>query len=217
MTRRKRKLVAGVCIALVWSYFASYAWLHHRQRFDDARPDAAIYEFGALHWLTLDTSGVLQRAVTWRVQPFRVLLLLLICAFLGLLAWQVWRWIVRNSALQEHCDACGYNLAGLSPTDRCPECGELSSIKQQRLNITAQSWRRLLVALVLAAAGAAGMAIAVLVHAIHTVLVATNRSNPAWQLVERFILAGRWSLFFFIISIILFAIWLYLEPNKQRR
>ena len=216
MTRGKRRLVAGICLGLVWSWFTGYLWLQHWQQFDQSRPDVAIYEFGAVHWLTLNSSGSPPSTVTWHVQPLRVLLLAVISLVLGVFDWLIWRWIVRNSALRGRCDRCGYSLGGQPPSDRCPECGEISPVKERQLEITDRSWQRLLIALVLAGIGGAGMTAAVLSQTLQTYRLATKSGNPTWNYLDVIRVTGGWLFYLFLLAALSFAIWLYLEPNKPR-
>lgn len=206
-------------MAALWLQTVIYLWLQSAPQ----PSNAGVLEFvyGAAHWLSLKSVAVGSSTPTattlhWRVFPWGIAVMVLISGALILPAWFAGNWLIHNSALRERCDCCGYRRKSSAEPERCPECGHYFSATDARA-ICYRSWLRLVASLVLALGGAIGLAlsqIAVIGGTLQSIIRGGTSSTDLWRLGSSL---GLSSLIVLVISMILFAVWLYLEPNKHFR
>lgn len=217
---RNRAIAVGCCVALAWAPALLYVWVSHAVHVvsPETQPASWVVELGVAPWLTVGSEAARSASSssgTWSVDLFGVLLDAALSLALVLLAWFVVRWLVRNSALAQKCDRCGYPLAGRAELVSCPECGVEQRAEDLALAISRRSWALLFTALAICGTAGIGLAIEGALRAASAVTVGLNPSgtswNPDWWPDE---LLG-WLLCLFALGGGIFAVWLYREPSKH--
>lgn len=219
MMMRNRTIAVGCCVAMAWAPVLLYVWVSHAVHVvSPAQPARWIVELGVAPWLTIGSDAARSASAgfgSWSVDLFGVLLDVALSLTWVLLAWFVVRWLVKNSALVQKCDRCGYALQGRAEPVSCPECGEAQRAEDRALAISRRSWFLLFTALAICGTAGAGLAIEVALRAASAVTIGLNPSgtswNPDWWPNE---LLG-WFLCLFALGGGTFAVWLYSEPCKH--